>query len=128
MAIRLVKGNRTIAVAETLEISSAGGAKVVEEDQVFDVSAREGPLDLSSDRPAGRCLVLTLEGTGGPTVVESICIWYGFKTADFWVRRLSGPWPTPDELVDLVAGTSRNFGGTVDRRSDDVALVGVNID
>lgn len=130
MRTRLVKGGRTIAVADTVLVLPADDpdAGTVEEERVIDISARAGPLEFPSERPLGEGEILTLEGTRGQTVIESVCFYHGYSLERYWVRRIQGPWPEEEELVSLVDGGFVNFGGTVDIRSDDVALVEVHID
>jgi len=129
MRTRLVKGGRTIAVADTVLVLPADDpdAGTVEEERVIDISARAGRLEFPSERPAGEGEILALKGARGQTVIESVCFYHGYSLERYWVRRIQGPWPE-EELVNLVDGGFVNFGGTVDIRSDDVALVEVHID
>jgi len=101
---------------------------ILDDDLFFDTSVKEGRIDQPSERPEGDGEILTLKRRRGTSVLESVCIWYGKAFATYWVRRIKGPWPSLDDLVDLVDGGLLNFGGTVDFRSDDVALVRVNVD
>lgn len=96
----------------------------------FDAGARLGrvPEDFSADRPGGFSLALTLEGPTGRTVVEAIPVRITDKFLRLWVRRLEGPWPTPNELVDCLMDGAGHFGATVDMRPGDIALVQVAID
>ena len=128
MTIRLVKGNRTIAIAETVLQVGDWRSGTPEEERVVDVSARAGHLDLPSERPSGNGVIRTFEGTRGRTVIESVCLYAGYSIMRYWVRRIEGPWPTEEELMSLVDGGAVNFGGTVDIRTEDVGLVEVFID
>jgi len=96
-----------------------------------------GTLGVPAERPAGKADIRTMAGTNGQFTIESVCIRYGTVFASYWVRLLDGPWPTPEELVNLCDASEEpdgtlpylgNFGGTVDRVSETVAMVQVAMD
>ena len=151
MALRLArifKGSTTIEVGEGrdgLSPKQALAQELPDDDPVLGLldddccigtDYRYGKLGGTADRPAGKAEVRTMVGSKGRVTIEMICTHYGKMYADFWVRLLDGSWPTAEELVALCAyegpdGTLSdmlNFGGTVDRVSDTVALVQVTVD
>lgn len=94
----------------------------------FDSSARLEPVDIPAERPAHPAQTQSVDGQGGRTVVEVIPVRVTSKFVRLWVRRLEGPWPTPDELVDCLMDGFNHFGAKVDIRPDDIALVEVAVD